>query len=304
MFFNILTAISLDAIGDMMVNASDDIILNKIDYFELKEFYNKHIMENQEDKKFRNWIGRIINEINEIIYFVQNFIFEKVYLSVREFWYKYLKINNNSKTHEEEDSAEENLNLAKSIENLKSMIKLLSNKVEINDREVKQELEDKFNRINDKIETSNNNEKENKENTKEMCKLKINEMDAKFNKMDEKLKEMDEKLNKKMDEKFEQVLMTLNQLNTKRGSSKSHSKSSRHDLDIANPKSKESEENDQSSKDQESVGFRNESNKREQKQREFQIDDRKDENKKYHDRIDNVSSKTDSGLPNRPLNNK
>ena len=39
MFFNILTAISLDAIGDMMKNASDDIILNKIDYFELKEFY-------------------------------------------------------------------------------------------------------------------------------------------------------------------------------------------------------------------------------------------------------------------------
>ena len=40
MFFNILTAISLDAIGDMIKNASDNIVYNKIEYFERMEIYN------------------------------------------------------------------------------------------------------------------------------------------------------------------------------------------------------------------------------------------------------------------------
>jgi Leucine-rich repeat (LRR) protein len=181
MFFNILTAISLDAIGDMMINASDDIILNKIDYFELKEFYNNHIMENKEDKKFRNWIGRKMIEINEKIFDVQKYIYEEVYLYVRgNFWY-YFRIEKLFKTNEEKGSTEENLNLAKTIEkseeNLISMIKSLSKKVEINDREVKQEI----------IETESN--------TNELLKIKFNEIDVKLN---------------KMDEKFEKILMTLN----------------------------------------------------------------------------------------------
>jgi hypothetical protein len=315
MFFNILTAISLDAIGDMMENASDDIILNKINYFELKEFYNKHIMENKEDKKFRNWIGRIIFKINEIIYNVQKYIYEEVYLNVKEkFWYEYLKNKDNSKTQEKKDSTEENLNLAKSIEKNKesliTMIKSLNNKVEINDRGVKQELEDKLNKINDKIETLNINEKEikqrpkeledkktikdkeSKSSNKEILKLKINEIET-------RLIEMDEKLNNKIDEKFEQIMKTLSKLNNKRDSSESHSKSSRNNLDIANSKSKESEEYDKSGKikdkndkNKESVG----SNEPISKQNnEHKIPDYTDDNKKLHEKYHNTEAKVYTG---------
>jgi hypothetical protein len=196
MFFNILTAISLDAIGDMMKNASDNIILNKIEYFEVKEFCQKFFMECREDQKIRNWIGKITIKINKKIKDVLDFISDSVFAEIKEFWYRYLKNKENSKTEEEQNSGEENLNLAKSIEKKKeyliSMIKSLSNKVEIRDRE----LEDKFNKINDKIE----------QNVSPSVQFnKNNDIDQKFDKIDKNIKE---------------IITALNQLNNKRKESK------------------------------------------------------------------------------------
>jgi Leucine-rich repeat (LRR) protein len=268
MFFNILTAISLDAIGDMMENASDDIILNKIDYFELK-FYIEYLMATQEDKKFSYRIGRIISEINEIIYNVHDFIYEGRYFpnGVKLPSFKLLKnlafdYKANSKSQEEKGS------LAKSIEKTKesliSMIKSLSNKVEINDRAANQELEHKLNKINDKITETESNTKE-----------KLNEIDAKLN---------------KMNEKFEQIIMTLNQLNNKRVSSETQSGALSINLDIG-----QNQSNNLVNKNMESAKA---------SYREFQIDDHKDENNKYFENIKNAHSKTDSALPNKQINNK
>jgi Leucine-rich repeat (LRR) protein len=241
MFFNILTAISLDAIGDMMKNASDNIILNKIEYFEVKEFYQKFFMECREDQKIRNWIGKITIKINKKIKDVLDFISDSVFAEIKEFWYRYLKNKENSKTEEEQNSGEENLNLAKSIEKNKeyliSMIKSLSNKVEIRDRE----LEDKFSKINDKIEQNvspsvqfnKNNDIDQKfdkidKNIKEI----IRELEDKFNKINDKIEQnvspsvqfnknndIDQKFDK-IDKNIKEIITALNQLNNKRKESK------------------------------------------------------------------------------------
>ena len=68
MFFNILTAISLDAIPEMMKNASDNIILNKIEYFEAIEFYivQEYTPKTEKGKpESRNFKKKLIEMVNK-----------------------------------------------------------------------------------------------------------------------------------------------------------------------------------------------------------------------------------------------
>jgi hypothetical protein len=70
MFFNILTSVSLDAIGDMIKNASDNIVWNKIHYFEIIDFLieeQKAIEEEEENNGFKKKKGFVKKIIKKFI---------------------------------------------------------------------------------------------------------------------------------------------------------------------------------------------------------------------------------------------
>ena len=94
---------------------------------------------------------------------------------------------------------------------------------------------------------------------------------------------------KKMNENIEQIIMKLNQLNTKRTSSKTHhSMSFENTLDTINPTSKDSEENKQSS------NSKHESITKEHKESltrsDFHMKDYTKENKELKETIKNTES--------------
>ena len=150
----------------------------------------------------------------------------------------------------------------KNKESLSIMVKSLINKFEIKNREAKQnanELAEKINQINVKIEsfaklnikyvssesplfcyTFDINDQENKKRLKELEDkfnkvekmllsktedTKDKEANSNSDLLNKKINEMDEKMNEKMNkinDKIEQIIMTLNQLNNKRGPSETH----------------------------------------------------------------------------------
>ena len=203
MFFNILTAISLDAIPEMMKNASDNITLNKIEYFEAIEFYN--LQEHKANVKCFEKINKYGKILSLTLYKVYEFvtgIVKKYFVNL--FWYNFLKKKDNTKKKDEKDVndlIEEKFESIvksneKNTEKLISTIKLLTSKVELKEREAKEELEENLNK------TNGEKNKEIERNSNEALKTTINEMNEKINKMNEKIN--------KMDDKIEKIIQTLN----------------------------------------------------------------------------------------------
>ena len=198
MFFNILTAVSLDAIGDMMKNASDNIILNKIHYFEIKEFYFDI-----------DWIGKNVIKINEIFYSVENYISEIKLVNfkvkrLKDLKTNYLQTEDNSLLQEVKaptDFVEANfLSMAKfnekNKESLIIMVKSLINKFEIKNREAKQnanELAEKINEINVKNKSI---DQLNIKHVSSQTPLFSHTFDIKDQENKKRLKELEDKFNK------------------------------------------------------------------------------------------------------------